>query len=239
MSIHFFITGTSSGIGKALTERILARNLGTITGISRRCSISHKNYEHITADLSRPEEAKSFSFDFSVKNTPEKIVFINNAARLEPMGIVGSLNPDEIITSINLNLLSPVILINNFLNWINQKPYQAIIINISSGAAFNPIDTWSIYCATKAGLEMFSNVIDTEYHHNQAKIRIFSIAPGVVDTPMQQLIREKAPKGFSRYDYFKSLKENRKLIDPFVVADQIMDVFLYPENYPTTTLRLN
>ena len=51
----------------------------------------------------------------------------------------------------------------------NEK-LQKIIINVSSGAE-NPLK-WSTYCASKAALDMFTQVLQAEYPDN-----VFAVAP--------------------------------------------------------------
>ena len=59
---HFFITGTSRGIGKALAETLLENDNNEVTGISRTRSIKHPNYKHITTDLSNLSDTESIFF---------------------------------------------------------------------------------------------------------------------------------------------------------------------------------
>ena len=54
-----YITGSSSGIGKALAELLLENNHKVI-GLSRTNTISHVNYKHVFIDLSEPEIVAKF-----------------------------------------------------------------------------------------------------------------------------------------------------------------------------------
>ncbi len=49
---YFFITGSSKGLGKALSELLLNNNNNFVYGFARNCSITHKNYTHIKLDFS-------------------------------------------------------------------------------------------------------------------------------------------------------------------------------------------
>lgn len=55
---HYFITGSSSGIGKAICEQLLKRPDARIVGIARRKTIDHPHYCHVSLDLSKAEEIK-------------------------------------------------------------------------------------------------------------------------------------------------------------------------------------
>src|SRR5262249_46966523 len=61
------------------------------------------------------------------------------------------------------------------------------IINVSSGAAYRPLEGWSAYCAAKAGLAMLTRSIKLETEGRG--IRIFGFSPGTLDTEMQVKIR--------------------------------------------------
>jgi len=234
---YFYITGTSRGIGKATAEELLKDSQNFVFGISRNASIAHKNYKHISLDLNDLEKVKAFEFE--LPKDAEKVVLFNNAGMLGHVTQVGNMDNDKIIQSHNINLISPAILINNFLSAFQNAQAEKIIINTSSGAASHTIPSWSTYCSTKAGLEMFARVIDDEQKDvttNPAKI--FSVAPGVVDTEMQDEIREVEPENFRDLDRFVKLKKEGLLISPDDVARQYADIIKNPEKYPEMIMDL-
>ena len=61
------------------------------------------------------------------------------------------------------------------------------IVNVSSGAAYRPLEGWSAYCAGKAGLAMLTRAIALETAGKG--IRVFGFSPGTIDTEMQVKIR--------------------------------------------------
>jgi NAD(P)-dependent dehydrogenase (short-subunit alcohol dehydrogenase family) len=61
------------------------------------------------------------------------------------------------------------------------------IINVSSGAAHRPLEGWSAYCSSKAGLAMLTRSIMLEY--GDRGIRAYGFSPGTVRTDMQTIIR--------------------------------------------------
>ena len=68
--------------------------------------------------------------------------------------------------------------------------------------------------------------------------RIFSVAPGVVDTGMQDEIRKSSPKEFSRHDDFVEMKQTGILTRPEEVARKYLDILTTPEKYPETLFSL-
>lgn len=227
---YYYITGTSRGIGKALAEQLLEDPSNRVIGISREQTIEHLNYNHFTLDLTDVTAVADFKFELHAK--AKKIYLINNAGALGFIKPIGSIEASMIIKSYTLNLIAPSILTNSFIDCYNSTDAEKVILNISSGAGKNPIDGWAVYCASKSGLDMFSRVVDLEQkvrvEHAQENIhksfKIFSIAPGVVDTNMQEEIREASSVDFSQLQDFISYKKDNKLADPRAVSQKYIKV---------------
>jgi benzil reductase ((S)-benzoin forming) len=60
---------------------------------------------------------------------------------------------------------------------------------------------------------------------------VFSVAPGIIDTPMQDQIRKVSPNDFSEVAGFLEMKKNHVLHDPEIPAKKILDIVQSPENY--------
>lgn len=220
----YYITGTSRGIGKSFAEYLLKQSdTNFVIGISRQCAIQHKNYTHFTIDLSDIEKVKSFTFESYPQ--AKKIILINNAGALGNVAYNGNLDADGIIRTYQINLIAPVLLTNAFIAAYKNLTCERIIVNISSGAAQRPIDGWSIYCSTKAGLEMHTKVADAEQKIvSQNGIRVLAIAPGVVDTQMQVDIRSTPQKEFSRLNDFIQYKNTNQLASPDNVSEKLFSI---------------
>ncbi|MFK8043992.1 MAG: SDR family NAD(P)-dependent oxidoreductase [Crocinitomicaceae bacterium] len=217
--MKIYITGTSSGIGKALAELLLENNF-EVVGLSRRQTLNHPNYIHITIDLSDLKQLKAFNFPANYK---DDVVLVNNAGKVGPIKPVGQQITKEIVSLNCLNVIAPQVLMNKFICQYkgNSTPnYQ--IINISSGAGKRPIDAWAAYCASKAAIDLFSETVAEELAaRNHTNWKIYSIAPGVVDTEMQKEIRASSPKNFLSHQKFIDLKINNELNSVSVVAEKL------------------
>ena len=234
---YFYITGTSRGIGKAIANELLKSKNNFVYGLSRNTFIDHKNYEHIEIDFSDLEQTKKFQF--REHKDAEKIVLINNAGVLGHVTQVGNLQNEKIEQAYIVNLVSPAILTNNFINAYKDSTAEKFILNVSSGAARHTIKSWSTYCSTKSGLEMFARVIMEEQKEmDGSPVKVFSIAPGVVDTEMQDEIREVEPENFSELDRFIQLKKEGKLVDPELVGRYFADVINNPDKYENPLMDL-
>ena len=212
---YYFITGTSKGLGKSITELLLKDDTNFVYGYSRNCTIKHSNYNHTCLDLNDLENVKKLKFPTLKK--VEKIILINNAGVIH-INNIGNLNNDEIISTFSINLISPIILSNNFISKYNE--FSKIIVNISSGASNSPIDGWSTYCASKASLDMFTRVFKHEQSlRGNSNTAMISPSPGIIDTEMQQIIRKSDFKESTRFiDYNK----NKLLKTPKEIAQNIL-----------------
>ena len=104
--------------------------------------------------------------------------------------------------AIALNLTAPMILSNAFIMKLKDFEGTKRIVNISSGAGRNAYEGWGTYCTTKAGLDHFSRVVALEQENAEYPVDIVSIAPGIIDTGMQETIRGSKEEAFPLLDQF-------------------------------------
>lgn len=229
---YFFVTGSSKGIGLALVKAILDNEENWVIGLSRNNDLLHERFRHISIDLADVNRLKiQVDAIFDVDEEPSRVVLINNAGTLGEVGYLGELASEAIPDIYNLNLIAPAILINAFIKKFGDKSTEALVLNISSGAGSYPVDGWSGYCATKAALNMLSQVIEKEQGIRGRGVKIYSLAPGIVDTDMQEKIRSSNEWQFSGVDKFKKYKDNAELDTSERVADKIMKLLEHPERF--------
>lgn len=230
---YYFITGTSRGIGNSLVNLILNRGNARVIGLSRTNAIVHEQFEFVEIDLSNEGEVAAWKFPVCPNAT--KIVLVNNAGAVGHVTQVGNISNETIGRLFSLNLAAPAILMNNFLGAYAEAKIPLVVLNISSGAGKNAIDGWSSYCASKAGLDMFSRVVAEELSLSGKKhIRVFSVAPGIVDTAMQEEIRKASVKDFSRIQQFVDYKITEQLAHPDLTAGKLLSILDLPEKFPET-----
>ena len=102
------------------------------------------------------------------------------------------------------------------------------MINVSSGAAWSAYEGWSAYCAGKAGVERFTECVQAE--ESETGLRAYSLAPGVVDTAMQEVIRGFDAETFPEVDRFRDMKAEDSFNTPGFVARHMLRMAFDPEN---------
>jgi NAD(P)-dependent dehydrogenase (short-subunit alcohol dehydrogenase family) len=85
---------------------------------------------------------------------------------------------------------------------------------VSSGAAAHPAPGWSGYAAAKAGLDHFVRTLAAELDEAGVGVRVHALYPGVVDTSMQQRIRELPEDQFGRVERYRGYYRRGQLRPP-------------------------
>ncbi len=178
------VTGARSGIGKAITLRLLAMEYRVI-GISRTITandINHTNFSPLQCDLSKSDEIAK-KCERVTKNSEIKLL-INAAGfgRFEPHE---ELNVLTIQRMTALNLTAPMILTNLLLR--SLKKNEGTIINITSIEAVRSSKFSALYSATKAGLRAFGLSLFEELR--KSGVNIVTLNPDMTDTDFFNALR--------------------------------------------------
>ena len=214
----FVITGASSGLGKALKDFLISETHHFVVSLSRRAEPEDALTERVLfsfCDLASLDNTDVIK-DICKKYQNEDIIYINNAATILPLHRVGCFKDDELTVYFKTNVEAPVRLINEL---VASKKKGLTVLNISSGAAKRAISHWSLYCAAKAAVNMFCDVLAIDY----PEIIVRNINPGVINTRMQSQIRES---NIPDLQIFSDLSENDQLKEPIDAAREILIDFV-------------
>ncbi len=225
----FFITGASSGIGKALAEEALSKQ-HIVYGISRSQALAHDNFHQLFLNLADEKSLLGFDFPDIDIDKVTRVVLVNNAGSIGDIQRIGKADASAMAHLFRLNVTAPSILMNTFIAKFGSYR-NATILNVGSGAGQYPIDAWAPYCASKAALDQLSKTVQEEQNITGGNVRVLCYGPGVVDTKMQEEIRKSNTEDFSRADHFKELKETQQLATPHQVAKEYFQVLDNPEKF--------
>jgi NAD(P)-dependent dehydrogenase (short-subunit alcohol dehydrogenase family) len=191
------ITGASRGIGAEAARAfaaagarvaLLARGEEAIAALAGE--IGAERALAIPCDVSRYWEVET-----AVRAVGEAFgpvdVLIGNAGVIQPIGHMGTLEPEAWGQTVDINLKGVFHGMRAVLPVMLERG-GGTIVTISSGAAHGPVEGWSAYCASKAGAAMLTRMLDHEY--GARGIRAMGLSPGTVATEMQ---REIAASGIN------------------------------------------
>jgi benzil reductase ((S)-benzoin forming) len=215
------ITGTSRGIGKAIANYYLEKG-EKVVGISRSNEIKHKNFTFVKCDFTEKEQLYDLDLSKFVEPEHYPVRLINNA------GILGEIKRTHEVTLTHymdvcmVNIVATQFLCSYTLQTFGYENVDTII-NISSGAGERPVASWAAYCASKSAVNLFTETLAEEIKELGKQTKVYSIAPGVVDTDMQHSIRRSNNRDFSGKQNFVDMKENDELRTPEEVAELLSE----------------
>ncbi|MEO0909592.1 MAG: SDR family oxidoreductase [Pseudomonadota bacterium] len=199
------ITGASAGIGAA-AARELAKHGVKLVLVARSVEAIEELAAEIKADGGKATTVPCDVSDHAAMTAAVKTcvnefgsidILVNNAGVIDPISRLTESDPEDWGNSIDINLKG---VYNGLHNALPQMEGQksGVVINISSGAANQPLEGWSAYCASKAAARMLTRAAHLEY---AAKgIRVVGLSPGTVATEMQVKIKASGINPVSELD---------------------------------------
>ncbi|WP_442602986.1 (S)-benzoin forming benzil reductase [Paenibacillus sp. KN14-4R] len=230
------LTGTSRGLGEAFAQQLLAPNRHII------CISRHKNMKLIALASEAGVKLDNLEFDLTATEHIDALTarifakvklseltaayLINNAGTLHPMAPLNKCDSESIDQNIKINLIAPMLLTTNFIKWAEKSPIDKRVLNISSGAGKKPYHGWSAYCTAKAGLDHFTRCAAMEQSEAQHPVRLASVSPGVIDTGMQEQIRQTSAENFKQVQRFIDLKQSGDLLTAEAAASRLIELLM-------------
>ncbi|UZN03409.1 SDR family NAD(P)-dependent oxidoreductase [Cellulomonas sp. S1-8] len=200
------VTGTSSGLGRAVAGRLVADGY-VVVGIARRDVEEAEvgvGYRHVRADLGRLDALPALVREVVAEHgAPYGLV--NNAAGAVA-GVLPNLTDDQVRHAVELDLLSPLLLTKHLVRPMISRGVGRIV-NVSSIVAESGFRGLSVYGAAKAGLVGFTRSLARDV--GARGVTVNAVAPGFLDTAMTgtmdddtvQRVRNRSPlKRFATVD---------------------------------------
>lgn len=225
----YLVTGASSGIGRFLSLELvnsgfsviaLSRASQHLSSLGEELKLVDSNSMVIGCDLSSPSDIAK-SCNHILENYQELSGIVHNAGVIDPIKPMSDSEFEDWNYLIQVNLLGVQDVTQRLYQLIDGKKHTRVT-TISSGASKYPIGSWSAYCVSKAGLDMWTRCLAEE--GKDQNISAISVAPGIVDTNMQVNIRSANPNDFPLHPHFVDYHESGQLVNPNEVASQLLDL---------------
>jgi NAD(P)-dependent dehydrogenase (short-subunit alcohol dehydrogenase family) len=185
------VTGGTSGLGLALVRELLGRG-ARVAFVARtrerveRVAREHAGAHGIVGDISSRDDIYPIAVQV-VGELGGLDVLINNASDLGPvpLAMLSDTECEDLERAFSTNVTGPFRLTKALMGALAASAREgrgAVVLNITSDAAFNPYPGWGAYGASKAALHQLSRIWGEE--HAADGVRFLSLDPGDMDTPM-------------------------------------------------------
>ena len=174
--MNILITGTSSGIGKALSEIFLANN-HIVFGIDIN-ETSSSNVVSFKADITNKDELDNIKTILFERNITLDMII--NVAGIHKMASLVESNYNTIKKLIDINLCGTMLINNTFHSLLNKN--GKVIIITSEVAEFDPMPFNGLYSVSKTALESYAQALRQEL--NLINQKVITFQPGSIETPL-------------------------------------------------------
>src|ERR1700679_3787398 len=232
---RFFITGVSSGFGRAIANAALKaghRVIGTVRTEQAAAEFEAQIREeaHVKLlDVTQFDSVAPLAAIVEAELGPVDVV-INNAGYGHE-GIWEESSLDEMRRQFDVNVFGAVAVIKAFLPFMRQRR-RGHIINITSMAGYITMPGISYYCGSKFALEGISETVGKEV--KPLGIAVTAVAPGSFRTDWAGRSMVRSPRTISDYDMLfdpireaRKQKSGRQLGDPVKAARAMLDVIAH------------
>jgi len=179
-----WITGASSGIGKALSIKFAqegwivaasARREGLLQELNR----INKNIHSFPLDVTNPEQCKKV-FENIIKKFSDIEISIFGTGIHDPNS-EKKFNLEKIREIMEVNYFGTLNSINSVYDYYNDKKSGQISV-ISSVAGYRGLPAAGAYCASKSALTSFTESL--RFEMTRKNVRVSLVSPGFIKTPM-------------------------------------------------------
>ncbi|MGO8871727.1 MAG: SDR family oxidoreductase [Acidimicrobiales bacterium] len=218
------VTGASRGLGAGLARGFgdAGLHLG-LCARSRPEAPTGADAVVQSVDVTDPDAVDAFGAQV-VDRFGRIDLWVNNAGVLAPIGPLADADPAALRHQLETNVLGVLHGTATFARHVRRRAGGGVLVNISSGAATKPYEGWAGYCASKAAVEMATEVVARE--EAGSGLRAYALSPGVVDTDMQALIRATPPEDFPSVRRFHRIHTEGRFNSPAWISQFILERLL-------------
>lgn len=221
------VTGASRGLGAGLAEDFTRR--GMKLGLCARHAATIPDSDRVVScqfDITDGEATDRFCSQ--VEDRFGHIdLWINNAGVLEPIGPLRGIEAEGFCRHIDVNVMGVFHGSRAYIRHLHRTGEPGVLINISSGGGRSGYFGWSAYCASKAAVDRMTECIALE--EDEIGLRVHAVAPGIIDTDMQELIRSCSPDVFPLVDKFHEMKRTHAFSTTEQVSARLLALAFDPK----------
>jgi NAD(P)-dependent dehydrogenase (short-subunit alcohol dehydrogenase family) len=216
------VTGASRGLGAGLSAT-LAQHGYRLGLCARTRPTAPPGAEAVTEAVDVTDAEAVDRFGSRVVARFGRIdLWVNNAGVLEPIDFLADADVGALSHHVDVNVKGALFGSRTFVRHVREREGTGVLVNMTSGAARTVYEGMAVYCATKAAVDMATRVVAGEEASHG--VMAYAVAPGVVDTDMQVLMRETPIERLPSANRFVALKEAEAFNSPDWVARFLIDL---------------
>lgn len=172
---NILVTGASSGIGRALSEMLVARG-ANVLGVSRHPSSLPSGVVPLAADLTRREDIQALFQQIG------RIDALVNSAGVAYLSRIIDGNPADWEEMWRVNVMALSLCCQ--LAMRHFPPDGGRIVNVSSMSGHRVPPTGGFYAPTKFAVRAVTEAMRSELKSAGSPVQVACVSPGFVDTPL-------------------------------------------------------
>lgn len=222
------VTGSSRGLGRAVVKQRLAAG-HRVLGIARGAIdvVVPAGAELVAwscdlADAAAVAERLASWLGQLDDRALASATLINNAGMIPQPAPLPAVPASELAQALRVGLEAPLLLTAAFLRASERWTAPRKVVFVSSGLGRRAMAGSVAYCAAKAGLDHLARALALEEAARANGARVVSLAPGVIDTGMQQQLRDADPALFPERERFAALLAEGRLDTPAQAAARLL-----------------
>lgn len=246
MSVTAFITGATSGIGKATAEMFAKNNIRLIL-----CGRRKERLQQLQNELSTLTDVAILQFDVrkkedvfeAIDSLPKAFsqidILINNAGNAHGLSTIQDGDIDDWDAMLDINVKGLLYVSKAIIPKMTERN-SGFIVNIGSIAGKEVYPNGNVYCASKHAVNALNKAMRIDL--NKHNIRVSAIHPGAVETEFSEVrFKGDSEKAESVYSGYKALQaQDIADIIHFVVTRpyhvNIEDLIVYPTAQASATI---
>ncbi|SDN28090.1 NAD(P)-dependent dehydrogenase, short-chain alcohol dehydrogenase family [Polaromonas sp. JS666] len=187
-------------------------------------------WEHDLADSgSLAGKLESWLKDSQAEQAWASATLINNAGVIPQIAPLSTIGADDLARALRVGLEAPMQITAAFLRATEDWKAPRKVLNISSGLGRRAMASQAAYCAAKAGMDHFTRSLALDEALKPQGAKVCSLAPGVIDTGMQEQLRAAPAEAFPDRASFVGLKTGGSLTSPDDAAARIIAFLARPD----------
>mmetsp|Transcript_286 Transcript_286/g.471 ORF Transcript_286/g.471 Transcript_286/m.471 type:complete len:237 (-) Transcript_286:240-950(-) len=196
------------------------------------------------ADITALEEKMAPIFTNISSEEYARAILVNNAGSIGQIGMaqdLGRFSLEGIRRTVDVNMVASTWMTSRFASIFGgpapkegasteEKSSGAppsVVVQVSSLMAIQPFPTFGMYCMTKAGVDMFNQVLAAE--NSPEKLKVLNYAPGPMDTEMTKLMLDDDGMHEPTRKMMRTMRDENKMVPSDESAEKCVGIVLKNE----------